>query len=196
MTLDNYGSNKCKSTVSYSCARRFIAPVLALLSFVAVGCDDSTQQTTAPAPPANVVLVVADALRQDVLGCYGGEAVTPNIDKLAASGVLFENAYSTSPWTPPSAVSIFTGNYATSYPYSKVRKVVQAHVPDEERLLAEVLRDQGYDIAMRRGNYLIAMHNCLQGFEMLPDELRIRQDHKEAIDRILGLGNGAGFKGS
>ncbi len=58
-------------------------------------------------PRFNIVLVVSDALRQDVLGCYGGYARTPNIDQLAGSGVLFENAYSTSPWTPPSAVSIF-----------------------------------------------------------------------------------------
>ena len=51
----------------------------------------------------NLVIIVADALRRDALGCYGGEAKTPNIDALAADGVLFKNAYSTSPWTTPSA---------------------------------------------------------------------------------------------
>ena len=63
----------------------------------------------------NVIMIVSDALRSDVLGCYGGGLKTPNIDWLAENGVLFERAYSTSPFTPPSAVSLLTGNYPTSY---------------------------------------------------------------------------------
>jgi predicted AlkP superfamily pyrophosphatase or phosphodiesterase len=45
----------------------------------------------------NIVLIVSDALRFDVPGCYGGAAKTPNIDRLAGNGALFENAYSTAP---------------------------------------------------------------------------------------------------
>ena len=63
----------------------------------------------------NVVLIVSDALRIDVLGCYGGDAKTPNINWLAAKGALFKNAYSTAPTTLPSSISMFTGNYSMTY---------------------------------------------------------------------------------
>ena len=164
--------------------------VLAITALAMVFSCSSSQEEASP-PPAvvanpNIILIVADALRQDVLGCYGGEANTPNLDSLAAGGVLFKNAYATSPWTPPSAISIFTGSYATSYPYEEVGKTVRAFVPDDDLMLAEVLRDRGYDTALRGGNYLIGLHNCLQGFELLPDELWMRTEDKTEIDRITG----------
>ena len=132
----------------------------------------------------NVVLVVSDALRRDVLGCYGGRALTPNIDRLAQRGVLFEKAYSTSPWTPPSAVSIFTGNYATSYPYTEFSKTMKASVPDQEVMLAEILNQLGYGTAIKNENFQAGLHNCFQGFQLLPEELIISKDSKIDLERI------------
>ena len=64
-----------------------------------------------PAPAdLNVVVVTLDTLRADRLGCYGFRGIeTPNIDAVAAEGVLFEQATSTVPLTLPSHTSIFTG---------------------------------------------------------------------------------------
>jgi arylsulfatase len=60
----------------------------------------------------NVLLVVVDALRRDVLGCYGNLRVkTPNVDRLAAEGVVFENAFTQAPFTTSSFGSILTGKY-------------------------------------------------------------------------------------
>ena len=60
----------------------------------------------------NVLLFVVDALRADVLGCYGNERVkTPRIDELAARGVLFENAFVQAPFTWSSFGSLLTGKY-------------------------------------------------------------------------------------
>ncbi len=60
----------------------------------------------------NVVLVIVDAMRQDVLGCYGNTTVkTPALDALAADGVLFENAFVQVPFTWPSFGSLLTGKY-------------------------------------------------------------------------------------
>jgi arylsulfatase A-like enzyme len=60
----------------------------------------------------NVLLVVVDALRQDVLGCYGHPRVkTPVFDALAERGVLFENAWVQAPFTWTSFGSILTGKY-------------------------------------------------------------------------------------
>ena len=55
-----------------------------------------------PAPESlSVVLITLDTLRADVLGCYGGSVATPAIDRLAAEGVVFEQATATVPLTIP-----------------------------------------------------------------------------------------------
>jgi arylsulfatase A-like enzyme len=60
----------------------------------------------------NVLLVVVDALRRDTLGCYGHKRVqSPNIDRLAAEGVVFENAFTQAPFTLTSFGSFLTGKY-------------------------------------------------------------------------------------
>jgi choline-sulfatase len=131
----------------------------------------------------NVVLVVSDALRADVIGCYGGEARTPNLDKLAEQGVLFESAYTTSPWTPPAAVSIFTGNYATSYPSIPFEKTIKIQVPDEETLLAEVLVGIGYDAVIMNESVHAGLHNCLQGLTSLTRDRRVVE--RQAIRDLI-----------
>ncbi|MFT4541309.1 MAG: arylsulfatase A-like enzyme [Planctomycetota bacterium] len=66
-----------------------------------------------PEPQAerpNVLLISIDTLRADHLSCYGYErATSPNIDALADEGFLFERALSTSSWTLPAHLSLFTG---------------------------------------------------------------------------------------
>ncbi len=119
-------------------------------------------------------MIVSDALRQDVVGCYGGVARTPNIDALAENGVMFENAYSTSPWTSPSAVGMFTGNYATSYgcaPEAKTKRHVpiQIYVPHNQFLFIEALQQLRYITGMKIENINASIHNNFQGFEEIPD---------------------------
>ena len=58
----------------------------------------------------HVIVVSIDTLRQDFLSCYGDPGgLSPQIDQLAEDGLLFQDAYSSSPWTLPSFSSIFTG---------------------------------------------------------------------------------------
>jgi arylsulfatase A-like enzyme len=57
-------------------------------------------------------MVVADSLRPDFLGCYGGPARTPTLDALAAGGARFEKVLSSSPWTLPSFAALLTGCFA------------------------------------------------------------------------------------
>lgn len=69
-----------------------------------------------PAGPPNVILISVDTLRADRLGVYGHRRPTsPNIDALAADGVLVENAFSQSPWTTPSHMTMMTSLYPTSH---------------------------------------------------------------------------------
>ncbi len=61
----------------------------------------------------NILLITADQLRADALGCYGNKVCqTPEIDRLASSGVLFENSYTPNPICVPARASISTGNYS------------------------------------------------------------------------------------
>ena len=41
-----------------------------------------------------VILIMTDTTRKDMLGCYGNDRmITPNLDRLAAEGIRYENAY-------------------------------------------------------------------------------------------------------
>lgn len=60
----------------------------------------------------DIVLIQADQLHKNALGCYGNEAIeTPNIDSIASEGQQFDNAYTPSPWCLPARASLATGLY-------------------------------------------------------------------------------------
>ena len=62
--------------------------------------------------PVNVVLILADQLRADCLGCYGNPVIkTPNIDALAASGTRFSRTFAVHPQCVPSRSALMTGRY-------------------------------------------------------------------------------------
>ena len=64
----------------------------------------------------NVLWIMADQLRWDYLGCYGARHIkTPNIDRLASTGVRFNRAYVQSPICGPSRMSYYTGRYVRSH---------------------------------------------------------------------------------
>lgn len=66
--------------------------------------------------PLSVLLVTLDTTRADRLGCYGrAGAATPNLDALAARGVLFRQAYAHVPLTCPSHASMLTGRLPTRH---------------------------------------------------------------------------------
>ncbi len=82
---------------------RFILQAALCLAFL------WTKQTQAAAKP-NILFIAVDDLN-DWVGCLGGhpQAKTPNIDKLAKRGILFEQAYCAAPLCSPSRTAIMTG---------------------------------------------------------------------------------------
>ena len=98
----------------------------------------------------NIVLITIDALRADHLSCYGYDRKTsPNIDKIAEKGIIFQNAVAPSSWTAPSMVSLFTSVYPVNHEVvhgigGKWNPKKQEVFSAELITLAEILRNQGY----------------------------------------------------
>ncbi len=65
-----------------------------------------------PAQPPNILFILTDQQRRDTMRCYGNDWIeTPNLDRIADSGFVFENAYVTQPVCTPARGSIMTGLY-------------------------------------------------------------------------------------
>lgn len=106
----------------------------------------------APAAPnaPNVLLVTMCSVRAGSLSCYGHERpTTPQLAKLAESGVLYRRALATAPWTCPSHASMFTGRLPHELSVDYLAPL-DATYPT----LAEALRARGYVTAGFVGNYL------------------------------------------
>lgn len=96
-----------------------------------------------PAPP-NILCFVTDQHRADHLGCYGNPQVrTPNIDRLAAEGVLFTESYVANPVCMPNRASLFTGTYPQAHGLLENGFTLSP----SEVVLPEVLRRAGYQTA-------------------------------------------------
>jgi choline-sulfatase len=60
----------------------------------------------------NILFLFSDQHTRKITGCYGDETVhTPNLDRLATSGVTFDNAYTASPLCVPARMALLTGRY-------------------------------------------------------------------------------------
>jgi arylsulfatase len=96
-----------------------------------------TRTMTEQRPP-NILWICTDQQRFDSLGCYGNDLVhTPNIDRLAQNGLLFEMAYCQSPICTPSRASFLTGRYPRT---TRCRQNGQK-IPADERLVPRLLKD-------------------------------------------------------
>lgn len=91
----------------------------------------------------NVLFIMVDDLRPE-LGCYGNDSVvSPHMDRIADSGLLFERAYCQYPVCGPSRCSLLTGLYATKSLFASNGSIVDDEVP-HILTLPECFRRNGY----------------------------------------------------
>jgi arylsulfatase A-like enzyme/tetratricopeptide (TPR) repeat protein len=142
----------------------------------------SACQSSGPKPPAdaatarpiwnrlNILLVTIDTLRADHLGCYGYSRIaTPNLDRLADQGILFENAVAQTPLTPPSHASMFTG---TNPNVHQVRGTGGFVLDASKMTLAEILQQHGWQTAAFVGAPVLKrIFGLNQGFETYDDRM-------------------------
>ena len=130
------------------------------------GCTDSSKKSH-----PNILIIYADDLGWSDMGCYGStKNETPNLDKLAAEGLRFTNAYAAAPICSASRASIMTGKSParlhfefvstdkriTDKPLLPPKRTLE--LPLEEITLGEIAKDAGYKTAFF-GKWHIAKHN-------------------------------------
>ncbi len=92
----------------------FILTLMSTVACAATATNKAPENTTpTKSKTPNVVFIYADDLGYGDLECYGAKNVqTPNVNRLAKSGILFTNAHATAATSTPSRYSMLTGEYA------------------------------------------------------------------------------------
>ncbi len=130
---------------------------------------------TQPTKPLNVIIIGADTLRADHLDLYGYKHPTsPNLDRLAARGVVFDRVFSQGSYTLSSFASLFTSRYAEQH--HAVSKFTA--ISDSETMLAEVFQKAGFRTAGFTGGPNLALqYGFGKGFDTyLSGDLPRRMD--------------------
>ena len=135
-----------------------------------------TQSESAAAKP-NFLFVIADDMTHRDLGCYGGQAHTPNIDKLAADGMRFTRCFQAAPMCSPTRHNIYTGLYPVksgAYPNHTFAK-------DGTKSIVHYLKPLGYRVALSGKTHVSPK-------EVFPFEYSGKQNNPdmEAVDKLFG----------
>lgn len=145
---------------------------------VAVTSTVASSEETRP----NVILFIADDVSWNDYGCYGSKSArTPNIDRLAAGGMQFDNAFLTASSCSPSRCSIVTGRYPhNNGGASELHRPLSSHLVK----FPSLLREAGYYTALSGKDHM--PQDKPQGGDEPPPQ---PWDHK---DNGRGPGNSGG----
>lgn len=130
--------------------------------------------TSTSSSPPNVILLSLDCARREALSCYPetfpvsrrfpNHADTPNIDSIAADGVLFRQAFCQAPFTPASHASVFTGLYPLRH---GLRGMFGHKLRDDVPTLAERCREAGLETGAFVGAHALSSDYGLdRGFDV------------------------------
>ncbi|GAA0240382.1 sulfatase-like hydrolase/transferase [Haladaptatus pallidirubidus] len=134
----------------------------------------------------NLLLLTIDCLRYDSCGFNGYDRpTTPNLDRLANTATIFDNAYATGPWTAESFPGIMSGRLSRDTAYYE--QISWKAIPNDAPTLASWLHENDYNTMARVSNpHLSKYRNFDRGFDSF-ENLRInRLGEKFTADRAAG----------
>lgn len=157
------------------------APLAAFLGVAALACS-----TEPAAEIRNVVLISLDTTRPDHLSAYGYERETsPNFDRLAETGVLFDNAFAQWTATGPSHASMLTGLYPPTHRFGLSRKRLRRRFPT----FASILSEQGFRTGAFVSGFTLKgrlANGFERGFEVFDGDFKgVRRDGQVTLERAL-----------
>ena len=140
-----------------------------------------------PRAATSLLLVTLDTTRADRLPMYGYTSVdAPALSRLAATGVVFDQAVAVAPLTLPTHTSLLTGLYP---PHHGVRDNADAPLPVAVPTLATILRARGLRTAAFVGSAVLAADRGLaRGFDVYDDAVdpgNRRRPGNDVVDRAL-----------
>ena len=113
-----------------------------------MACESNEDNTKFSKKAPNIVILLADDLGYGDLGCYGGTALTPNLDRLAAQGIRFTDFYAAAPNCSPSRVGLLTGRSPSKVGvFNYLADGHPMHLRAEEITIAEMAKQQDYHTA-------------------------------------------------
>ncbi|MBC8205452.1 sulfatase [bacterium] len=136
----------------------------------------------------NIILITLDTAGRKHISLYGYHRnTTPNLDRISAEGVVFNQAVSPSPWTLPGHACMFTGLLPSEHGATWRSQYLASSV----RTLAEVLTEKGYHTAgFVCGPFCGGEFGLDQGFQFYDEQLgslKIKLYSVRIIDKIWGL---------
>ncbi len=150
-------------------------------------------EPTVPEPPPNIIWILADDLGFGDLGSYGQQRIrTPHLDRMAAEGMRFTDAYAGFTVCAPSRSVLMTGQHTG---HTQVRRNGSPGLLDEDVTVAELLRDSGYATALV-GKWGLGMEDSpgapwLQGFDHFFGYLSQRHAHNYYPEFLMLMGERA-----
>ena len=136
----------------------------------------------------NLLLITLDTTRADRIHAYGFDGIeTPNLDRVAREGVLFEEAVAPAPLTLPAHSSIFTGKFP---PAHGVRDNGGFFLDDRETTLAERLQSRGFTTGGFVGAYVLDHKwGIAQGFQTYFDDFDLSKYQSLSLGSVDRPGN-------
>jgi len=161
--------------------------LLLLVALIVSGCSHHAR-----ARAEHILIVTLDTTRSDYLPAYGSSRVTtPNLDRLARDGVVFEQATTVAPLTLTAHCSLFTG---LRPPHHGVRDNGDEPLASHHATLAEVLHGRGFRTAAFVGSAVLQVNRGLaRGFDVYRDGINedpwdrhsVRRPANEVVDEAI-----------
>jgi N-sulfoglucosamine sulfohydrolase len=159
--------------------RNLLVAVLVIFAYLTIA-DNGTAADIKPRQP-NFLFIIADDCTHRDIGCYGGQALTPNIDRLATEGMRFTQCFQAAPMCSPTRHNIYSGLYPVksgAYPNHTFAKAGTKSV-------VHYLKPHGYRVALSGKKHIAPQEVFpfeLSGLKNNPDMGEVDKLFKQSKD--------------